>query len=139
MNMFMEILDKVSKFVIDNVITDDEIMERISADELRKFNPEQLMQRKKEIASQLRQENKIKRKETDAIEERERQEQNRLKMELDRDRDLMALESVLEKHRIEYSTRTEDNLVSDDADDDDDVEEYSISDTEDEDFSSIRL
>lgn len=146
--MFMEIIEKVCNFVVDNVITDDEIMEKITADELRKFNPEQLIQRKKEIVSQLRQENKIKRKETNVIEERNRQEQNQLKMQLDRELDLMAFKSAMEKNRMESSTTIYDDLDSDDEDDDDsveeisitdDVEDYSTSDTEDEDFSSIRL
>lgn len=144
----MEIIEKVCNFVVDNVITDDEIMEKITADELRKFNPEQLIQRKKEIVSQLRQENKIKRKETNVIEERNRQEQNQLKMQLDRELDLMAFKSAMEKNRMESSTTIYDDLDSDDEDDDDsveeisitdDVEDYSTSDTEDEDFSSIRL
>lgn len=148
MNMFMEIIEKVCNFVVDNVITDDEIMEKITADELRKFNPEQLIQRKKEIVSQLRQENKIKRKETNVIEERNRQEQNQLKMQLDRELDLMAFKSAMEKNRMESSTTIYDDLDSDDEDDDneveeisitDDVEDYSTSDSEDTDFSSIRL
>ena len=72
MNMFMEIMEKICNFVIDNVITDDEIMEKITAEELKNFNPEQLIQRKKEIPNEIREERKQEKLE---LEEKLRHEQ----------------------------------------------------------------
>jgi len=68
-------IDEVENYIekkVEDWVTDEEIMKKISADELKNLNPEQLSQRKKEIANEIREERKQEKLE---LEEKLRHEQ----------------------------------------------------------------
>jgi len=68
-------IDETEKYIekkVDDWVTEEEIMKKITAEELRKLNAEQFSQRKKEIANEIREERKQEKLE---LEERKRREE----------------------------------------------------------------